>query len=136
MEVAVMRICRVCKDPKTEAEFKPSNLARSNYICRACDRDKKKEYRKRPHVLKRHRNYNREYMRRFRANGKRDPEQHRAHTLVRRYFSSATERDCQGEDCSDQATIYHHPNGYAGKNALDVVPLCHRCHRVEHGILK
>ena len=30
------------------------------------------------------------------------------------------------------ADEYHHPNGYAGKHQLDVVPLCISCHRSLH----
>lgn len=34
--------------------------------------------------------------------------------------------------CGSQAGVYHHPNGYNGKNALDVVASCYKCHRAIH----
>jgi hypothetical protein len=34
--------------------------------------------------------------------------------------------------CKVRGETYHHPNGYAGAAALDVVPLCNSCHRGLH----
>jgi len=34
--------------------------------------------------------------------------------------------------CHKSAHFYHHPNGYTGKSALDVVPTCQDCHAKLH----
>lgn len=34
--------------------------------------------------------------------------------------------------CHKPALFYHHPNGYTGKAALDVVPTCNDCHSKLH----
>lgn len=34
--------------------------------------------------------------------------------------------------CPAQAIQYHHPSGYIGAAALDVVPLCNDCHGKQH----
>jgi len=34
--------------------------------------------------------------------------------------------------CHKSAWVYHHPNGYTGKSALDVVAVCEPCHSKLH----
>lgn len=34
--------------------------------------------------------------------------------------------------CSNQASDYHHHNGYGDGRELDVIPLCRSCHRLAH----
>jgi hypothetical protein len=36
--------------------------------------------------------------------------------------------------CKEPATLYHHPKGYTGANALNVVALCDRCHGAQHAL--
>jgi len=35
-------------------------------------------------------------------------------------------------DCGEQATSYHHYLGYSDEQLLDVVPVCHKCHKARH----
>lgn len=35
-------------------------------------------------------------------------------------------------DCGAPAQEYHHHNGYEPEHWLDVIPLCHKCHRNRH----
>ncbi len=41
-------------------------------------------------------------------------------------------KELQCSHCPDQARVYHHPNGYEGKNITDVIPLCQFCHMKAH----
>jgi len=69
-----------------------------------------------------------------------DPEQDRAqraaHAWVRWAILSyqlpePTDVDC--EMClQTKANVYHHPNGYDGDAAQDVMPVCNVCHRSIH----
>jgi hypothetical protein len=42
----------------------------------------------------------------------------------------ASDQDCVA--CGATATLYHHPHGYVGENAVNVVPMCDSCHREVH----
>lgn len=35
-------------------------------------------------------------------------------------------------DCGEPARQYHHHLGYKAEHRLDVVPLCHKCHKARH----
>jgi hypothetical protein len=61
----------------------------------------------------------------------RDRAHRRIQQLVRAgKIPAASECTCT---CGKPARYYHHPNGYDGEAALDVVPLCADCHDAEHG---
>lgn len=34
--------------------------------------------------------------------------------------------------CGVQSQVYHHPDGYEGSNAVNVVPMCLDCHGITH----
>jgi len=40
-------------------------------------------------------------------------------------------KECKCHFCSEPANHYHHVSGYEGENALNVIPVCVKCHRNE-----
>jgi hypothetical protein len=126
--------CRRCGEIKGLECFKASRLKHKNYLCRECERAYKREYRKRPYVRAKKRIYARNLYKRLKAEGRIDNTKKTAVKRVERKLPKATTKKCQ--DCEKQAILWHHPNGYGGESALDVVPLCGRCHKIAHGVLK
>jgi len=70
-------------------------------------------------------------MRNSHAHPERARAMDRIQYLIRKgKIAKAQECDC--EYCGKQARIYHHPKGYLGQNALNVIPVCYKCHYAIH----
>lgn len=104
------------------------------YICRECKQKADKEYRERYDAL--HNIAKRVYRQAASPYPSHQPDARKAHNLVLRAIQRGdlprvTERACA--HCGKDATEYHHHNGYDPGYELDVIPLCHSCHKFAHG---
>lgn len=128
--------CTRCGQTKPLELFKKDSRASDgrDACCKECAGKSQKAYRERPDIQKRDAERARQY-KNPRVFYRYNPEAQAAHNQIKAairmgLLPKASERPCRL--CSNQATEYHHHNGYGVGHELDVIPLCRSCHRLTH----
>lgn len=122
--------CSSCKNELPLSAFTRHKNTRDgrNCNCRDCSKKYLSDYRKRPEYKEQKRRYNKKYNAK---NRKKVKAWETINSMVLRgEIEHVTSLFCIA--CGDPAQEYHHPNGYSGDNALNIVPLCIPCHKLAH----
>ena len=150
-----LKRCTKCQKVKSLSEYGTYQRAKRSKkpqpVCKQCQIVYRQEYDQRPNVIKRKREYmrnyhktyeypetskihRREYMRVYMLKyGKKYPEKKKAqktvmYAILRGDLPIISARICADPDCNNQANHYHHVLGYSKEKLLDVIPLCRSCH--------
>lgn len=132
-----------CLKPLTEFHLSKNRPDGHYSLCKECVKKKGKVFRES--------SKGREYRRRWFSEHPEEPDRHQgridkwrakhpgaieAHRAVwwaaNKQGRLPKPTECLCEKCGQGAQIYHHPNGYTDGHKYDVIPLCHRCHKLLH----
>jgi hypothetical protein len=150
------KVCIKCGETKEPEQFKKESKCPDGrgHRCKTCYNKISRDYQNKPEVRERVQNSGRKQLYKERYKGRykgrynsrqykathdrwfaQNPLAKEAHKRVeiavkKGYMPRVNTLACSR--CGNEAKHYHHHRGYSVEYQLDVIPLCHSCHRAAH----